>query len=297
MTIRKIQQYTILAITTLLISACTAFPPPAMQINHSTPTQAGGRYTVKRGENLYAIAQRNGVRIYQLVELNKLRPPYYLRPGTTIILPAKNNIVKKTRFESNNFTNQQYYSRPVGVGLAGKNSVSSEKLSPLNLSKRSEDYRNIIEETRKPSIEIYDPPANKTLPIAKSYSDNTIPSFTWPVRGTIISTYGPKGKGRDNDGINISAPKGSPVKAAEFGSVVYAGNGMKGFGNLVLIKHKNGWVTAYAHMARLTVKKNDSVKKGDMIGTVGSTGSVSSPQLHFESRRDGVPVDPELVIK
>ncbi|MDX9688905.1 MAG: LysM peptidoglycan-binding domain-containing protein [Proteobacteria bacterium] len=123
------------------------------------------------------------------------------------------------------------------------------------------------------------------------------PVFGWPVRGTIISTYGPKGKGRDNDGINIGAPKGSPIKAAEAGLVVYAGNEMKGFGNLVLIRHGGNWVTAYAHMDRLTVTKGKSVAKGDMIGTVGATGGVSTPQLHFEVRRSGAPVDPEIVMK
>lgn len=122
-------------------------------------------------------------------------------------------------------------------------------------------------------------------------------AFAWPVRGTIISPFGPNGKGRDNDGINIAAPKGAPVKAAADGTVAYAGSEMKGFGNLVLVRHANGWVTAYAHLDRMVISKDAAVKAGEMIGTVGSTGGVGSPQLHFEVRRDGKPVDPELMLK
>lgn len=128
-------------------------------------------------------------------------------------------------------------------------------------------------------------------------SSGAVPQFAWPVRGTITSAFGPKGQGLDNDGINIAAPKGAPVKAAEGGMVAYAGNEMKGFGNLVLIRHEGGWVTAYAHLDRMMVTKDSIVAKGDMIGSVGSSGGVASPQLHFEARQDGKPVDPELVLK
>lgn len=127
--------------------------------------------------------------------------------------------------------------------------------------------------------------ARKSQPLA---GQSAVPSFL---------LFGPKGKGLDNDGLNIAAPKGSPVKAAEGGMVAYAGNEMKGFGNLVLIRHEGGWVTAYAHLERLVVAKDTIVAKGDMIGTVGTTGGVTSPQLHFETRQRGKPVDPELMMK
>ncbi len=101
----------------------------------------------------------------------------------------------------------------------------------------------------------------------------------------------------NNDGVNIGAPKGASVVAAAAGTVVYAGNDMKGFGNLVLIKHPGETVTAYAHLDRLLVKRDMVVAQGDTIGTVGRTGNVASPQLHFEVRQDGKPVDPSQVIK
>jgi murein DD-endopeptidase MepM/ murein hydrolase activator NlpD len=119
----------------------------------------------------------------------------------------------------------------------------------------------------------------------------------WPVQGPILSNYGPKGQGLNNDGINIGAPKGSPVVAAAGGMVVYSGNEMKGFGNLILIRHEGGWVTAYSHLERMLVSKDTVVAQGDMIGTVGKSGNVPSPQLHFEVRQAGKPVDPNTVIK
>lgn len=118
------------------------------------------------------------------------------------------------------------------------------------------------------------------------------PQFRWPVRGRIISGYGPKPGGQQNEGINISVPEGTAVKAAEDGVVAYAGSELKGYGNLVLIKHADGWVTAYANNSALDVKKGDTVKRGQVIAKAGQTGNVTSPQLHFEIRKGSQPVDP-----
>lgn len=116
--------------------------------------------------------------------------------------------------------------------------------------------------------------------------------FQWPVRGTILSEFGPKPGGLHNDGLNISAPKGTPVVAAENGVVAYAGNELRGFGNLLLIRHADGWMSAYAHLDEMTVDRGATVKRGQKIGTVGSTGNVSSPQLHFELRKSNRAMDP-----
>jgi murein DD-endopeptidase MepM/ murein hydrolase activator NlpD len=120
----------------------------------------------------------------------------------------------------------------------------------------------------------------------------SMPSFRWPVRGRIISAYGPKPTGQKNDGINLAVPEGTPVKAAEGGLVVYVGNELKGYGNLVLVRHANGFVTAYAHTSEITVKRGETVKRGQVIARAGQTGNVSSPQLHFEIRKGSQPVDP-----
>ena len=114
----------------------------------------------------------------------------------------------------------------------------------------------------------------------------------WPVAGNVLSEFGPKPNGQHNDGINIVVAKGTPVKAADDGVVAYAGNELKGYGNLVLIRHDNGFVSAYANNGELKVKRGDKVNRGQTIATSGQTGNVSSPQLHFELRKGSTPVDP-----
>ena len=119
-----------------------------------------------------------------------------------------------------------------------------------------------------------------------------LPSFRWPVRGRIIASFGPTPNGLQNDGINLAVPEGTPVKAAEDGVVAYAGNELKGYGNLVLVRHSNGFVTAYAHASDILVKRGETVKRGQVIAHSGQTGNVTSPQLHFEIRKGSTPVDP-----
>jgi murein DD-endopeptidase MepM/ murein hydrolase activator NlpD len=116
--------------------------------------------------------------------------------------------------------------------------------------------------------------------------------FLWPVKGKLISGYGPKPDGTHNDGLNIAATKGTPVIAADGGVVAYSGNELKGFGNLLLIRHNGGWMTAYAHLDGLKVERGAKVKRGQTIGTVGQSGAVDSPQLHFEVRKGSQAVDP-----
>jgi murein DD-endopeptidase MepM/ murein hydrolase activator NlpD len=113
--------------------------------------------------------------------------------------------------------------------------------------------------------------------------------FRWPARGRVIAGFGANG---GNEGINIAVPEGTPVKAAEAGTVTYAGSEVKGYGNLVLIRHENGFVSAYAHNGSLSVKRGEQVKRGQVIATSGQTGNVTSPQLHFEIRKGATPVDP-----
>lgn len=116
--------------------------------------------------------------------------------------------------------------------------------------------------------------------------------FAWPVEGQIIASFGSNTDGRRNDGINIAAPEGAPIRAAADGTVSYAGNEIKGFGNLILVRHPNGYVTAYAHAARTAVAKGAQVRRGDVIAYVGQTGAVDRPQLHFEIRQGVTPVNP-----
>ena len=137
-----------------------------------------------------------------------------------------------------------------------------------------------------------DASANTQNKVADLPADDGAPGMRWPVRGKVISAYGPKSNGLKNEGINIAVPEGTSVRAAESGVVAYAGNELKGYGNLVLIRHEDGYVTAYAHAKELFVKRGDTVKRGDVIAKAGQTGSVSSPQLHFEVRKGATALDP-----
>jgi murein DD-endopeptidase MepM/ murein hydrolase activator NlpD len=151
----------------------------------------------------------------------------------------------------------------------------------------------------------YAPPTG--APSAPSVSDSQISElgrgrFVWPLQGPIVSDYGPKTAGQRNDGINIGATVGASVRSAAAGDVVYAGDQVPGFGNLVLIKHPDGWVTAYGHLSRVEVKMQQHVAQGEEIGRAGATGGVSTPQVHFEIRyaptamERAKPVDPKLVL-
>jgi murein DD-endopeptidase MepM/ murein hydrolase activator NlpD len=126
---------------------------------------------------------------------------------------------------------------------------------------------------------------------------NESQEFRWPARGRVISGFGSKGPNGTNDGINIAVPEGTPVKAAEGGTVAYAGEEIKGYGKMVLIRHPNGYVSAYAHNGDLNVKRGDAVKRGQVIAKAGQTGNVTSPQLHFELRKGSEPIDPSKYLE
>jgi murein DD-endopeptidase MepM/ murein hydrolase activator NlpD len=121
---------------------------------------------------------------------------------------------------------------------------------------------------------------------------SAVPSFSWPVRGRVIAGFGPNGGRLRNDGINIAVPEGTDVRAADDGVVMYAGSDVKGYGNLVLVHHGNGFVTAYAHASTLLVSVGDTVQRGQVIAKSGRSGGVREPLVHFEIRKDTVPVDP-----
>ena len=139
-----------------------------------------------------------------------------------------------------------------------------------------------------PAAQVVTPDASA----AAKAADAAMPSFRWPARGRVISSSGAMANGQQNDGINLALPEGTPVHAAEDGVVAYAGSELKGYGNLVLVRHSNGFVTAYAHASEILVKRGDQVRRGQVIAKSGQTGNVTSPQLHFEIRKGSAPVDP-----
>jgi murein DD-endopeptidase MepM/ murein hydrolase activator NlpD len=221
---------------------------------------AGGIHKVAPGETLFSLGRKYGVKPYAIADLNRLPHNAGLSVGQDIRIPG-------------------------GSGGAVAKSLAEEEADETAPVKTAETGETPSAEPTL-SLKSQDRIAEQSAP------DPASPGFRWPVKGKIISAYGPKSAGGRNEGINIAVPEGTSVRAAESGVVAYAGSELKGYGNLVLIRHEGGWVTAYAHAKELFVKRGDTVKRGDVIAKAGDTGSVSSPQLHFEIRKGATAMDP-----
>ena len=249
--------------------------------------------SVRKGDTLYSISRRYNVSLKDLIEANNLRPPYNLNVGQTLRLPsAQYHVVKKgdtlygiaRRYNTDaaSLIAKNNLSSPYTLQVGQKLAVSGSATGSAGKQASSAAVKNktSTQSNRSYKSSSYTPPKNRTA------------KFMWPVKGTVISGFGVIGKGRKNDGINIKAARGTTVKAADKGTVAYAGNELKGFGNLILIKHPDGWITAYAHNDKLLVRKGQKVIKGEKIATVGSTGGINTPQLHFEVRAGKKAVNP-----
>jgi murein DD-endopeptidase MepM/ murein hydrolase activator NlpD len=175
--------------------------------------------------------------------------------------------------------------------------IKAEKAKALAASKKA---KTDDEPTTTASLPDAKPVAARNQPMPDKESTaaaplaeaNDSPTFRWPAKGRVISGFGARGTGGANDGINIAVPEGTPVRAAEGGTVVHADDALKGYGKLVLIRHPNGYVSVYAHNSELKVKRGESVRRGQVIASSGQTGNVTAPQLHFEIRKGATPVDP-----
>ncbi len=290
----------------LLMSGCTLFKPP---VREGWPDRStivpGEEITVGKNQNVYGLARKYGVSMRDVIVLNDLQPPFTLKTGQRLVMPAKNQDYAPVPAAAPVANIEQTQLEPITAQPFSSQTVTSAPLEPPKNGSASSAPGSILPPppSAKPLATTVSPNSAKTAmaakttePVAAEHKSSSI-QFTWPLQGPILSEYGKKPTGTNNDGINIGAPKGAPVVAAAGGMVVYAGNEMKGFGNLVLIRHEGGWVTAYAHLDRMLVAKDNIVAAGDMIGTVGNTGGVSTPQLHFETRLDGKAVDPQSVIK
>ncbi len=209
-------------------------------------------HTVRGGETLYGISRSYGVDVFAFAQYNGLAAPYAIYEGQRLSVP------------------------PSG----------SESAIPPGTGPRQPPYPADIEEA--PLVASL-PAAAEPLPTAPGRSGS---GFIWPVEGKLLSTFGPKARGLRNDGINIAIRRGAPVRAIDNGIVAYAGNELRGFGNMVLIKHAGGWISTYAHNDRILVARGDRVSRGQTIARAGSTGRADAPQLHFELRKGLTPVDP-----
>ena len=247
---------------------------------------AGSQVLVRRGDNYYVIAQRNDVSMRALLDLNKARAPYRLKPGDRVQLPRPKSY-KVQRGDT-----LYSISRRQGVDVASLARVN-RLLAPYTI--------HVGQELQLPGGGVRAPKLSRqTSKAAQTISKVPTPHragrFLIPVDGRVISNFGPKAGGLHNDGINILAPQGAPIKAAENGVVVYAGNELRGYGNLLLVRHSGGWVSAYAHTSRFRVSAGEKVQQGQVIAEVGSSGNVDRPQLHFELRKGTRAINPKTLI-
>lgn len=258
----------------------------------SAERSSAGVKVVRRGDTLYRIARRNGVPLRELITLNRLVPPYRIQPGQMLLLPGERQHVVRRG------DTLQRIARRHGVStkrLAAVNDIHPPyRIYPgqalrLPGSGWAVGYRVAQRPAPPPRRAKSGPPRSVSL---APPPPRAAKRFLWPVRGPVAIGFGNRGKGVRNDGINILARRGTGVRAAENGVVAYSGNAVRGFGNLVLIKHAGGWMSAYAHNDVLLVRTGQTVRRGQTISRVGSTGSVSRPQLHFELRRGRRAVDP-----
>lgn len=256
-------------------------------------------YVVQSGDTVSGVSRRFGIDTSALVRANGIQPPYSIQTGQVLVLPgaAPSNTPAATVVAA---VPQPSPSSVGPVAAVPRGSVESASLPPVAMS------RPAVEPAAPAPAPTHVPPAPTAPPATEApvaeptevVAVDAVPQaragrgFQWPVRGRVVSDFGAKGGGMHNDGINIAAPQGAPIHAAENGVVVYAGNELRGFGNLLLLRHADGWMTAYAHADELLVARGAQVKRGQVIARVGATGNVNSPQLHFEVRRGKRPVNP-----
>jgi murein DD-endopeptidase MepM/ murein hydrolase activator NlpD len=229
-------------------------------------------HVVTPGETLNSIARHYGKPVMAIARASNIPPDTMVRVGQHIVIP---DVRQSSRAEAK---------RPKAP-------------PPHKVAKREATHREVAT-TDSPHSAFKAstvPPPVQQAKVAEPAA--ALPSFRWPVRGRVITGFGPKPNGLQNDGIDLAVPQGTPIKAADDGVVAYAGNELKGYGNLVLIRHSNGYVTAYAHASEILVRRGETVKRGQVIAKSGETGSVKSPELHFEIRKGATPVDPAQFLK
>lgn len=285
-------------------------PPPALE----TPAQV----VVRPGESVFEVAERVRTPIRAIIDLNNLQPPYDVTPGSVLRIPPPvvytvragdtlagvgkrfsidprslanlNDIQLETSLRPGQRLALPSLVKDRGPGAAATGPQVAASLAPTR-SISAATRPTIVKPTFATTAAIK-PPVTKAAPATEPETDSDTTQvaaigkgkFVWPVKGEIISGYGPKGPGQRNDGINIAATAGDPVKAAAAGQVVYAGNSVPGFGNLVVIKHDGGWTSLYGNLGKMSVKIRAEVAQGQDIGSAGVSGAVDRPQVHFELR-------------
>lgn len=305
-------------------------PKPTVVTAAALPVTTPRVVTVQSGDTLYGVSRRNNVPIRAIINANNLTPPYYLSIGRQLVLPQQSyhrvaagetvatiarayGVSTQDLVRSNGIEPPYliYVGQPILIPVPTPG-ASQPAIATATLPPTSPSIPPSPTISQAPPTSVLDsgpgpgpgagppdampPDTLASLPPPSALVEPPIGAppgaFIWPVQGRVLSGFGPKPGGLVNDGINIAAPLGTPVRASQDGTIAYAGNELRGYGNLLLVRHDNGWVTAYAHNSELLVGRGDRVRRGQVIARVGSSGSVGEPQLHFEIRQGTRSVDP-----
>ncbi len=265
-----------------LIKGNGLLPPYKIIAGQSLVVPEARAHKVVRGDTIYSLSRGYNLTAADIILRNRLTPPYTIKVGQQLLLPAS----------AGAWPAEQIEERPVGGGTRVAQAESQLKQAVPAKKPASLLFGGIAVPTTKPRAAKLSTTTETlytaSIPTLAAHDDG----FLWPVSGRVISNFGVKQNGLHNDGINIAVSKDAPVRAAQSGIVSYAGNELKGYGNLLLIKHADGYVTAYAHNNRLLVRRGDQVNQGEIIAEAGATGSVSSPQVHFEIRKGRNAINP-----
>jgi murein DD-endopeptidase MepM/ murein hydrolase activator NlpD len=292
----------------------------------------GTAVTLKPGETVEILSRRYHVPVVAIMRANNLADASLIQPGRRIVIPSRQHgqnvsastaqpadratvvhtvvphetllsIAKHYNVERAKIAYANNINEHVPLRVGQKLTIPGVAIAISNAPKSAANPPPAtphVETMASPQRRAEDQPPVDNVATVKPADPDPEPKpaaagglqFRWPVKGRVISNFGGKPNGQQNDGINISVPENTAVKASEDGVVAYAGNELKGYGNLVLIKHADGWVTAYAHNSEILVHRGETVKRGQVISKVGQSGGVPSPQLHFEIRKGSTPVDP-----
>ncbi len=244
---------------------------------------------VRRGDTLYSISRKYDVPVRALIQENKIPSPYIIKVGQRLMIPKQKTYTVCRK--------DTLYSIAKRFDMSVNQLARQNKIEPPYLLKPGQELviQSWEEAVAKTSYKTAgSAPYRKEIKVPKSAKNK---KFASPVKGKIVQKFGPSKNGSYNDGINISAQKGTPILAADKGTVAYAGSDLKGYGRLVLVRHEGNWFTAYAHADKILVKKGQAIKAGQKIATVGQSGGVKTPQLHFEVRYKTKPVNPLAYLK
>ncbi|MBB6310188.1 M23 family metallopeptidase [Xanthobacter tagetidis] len=267
-----------------------------------------GTHVVQAGETLGSVARTYSVTPDQLGAANGIAPGMTVRTGQSLVIPQRSSVAQAPQPAAPAPRAVAAAPAPAPAPAPKQVQVAATPAKPADAMPAD---TKAAAKTQAVAASPAPPPAGqkadakvetaaKLTQVADADDGprgaGSGPQFRAPVRGRVIAGYGPKPGGTHNDGVNFAVPEGTAVRAAEDGTVAYAGNELKGFGNLVLIKHADGYVTAYAHASEIDVKRGDQVRRGQVIAKAGQSGNVSTPQLHFEIRKGNQPVDPSRYV-